>query len=86
MAYNIEKDNYTCDCCGFEMKWDASDDIHGSMWSCEGCECTIFCSKCFIDQFGPDDYEQMLQGDQVLCPACWEKHKEEKKRECIASV
>lgn len=33
--YNCIKDTYTCDLCGFEMEWDASDLVHGEMWGCE---------------------------------------------------
>lgn len=46
----VEKtDTYTCDFCGHNAKWDASDDVHGELWSCEeeGCG-KVFCSKCFI--------------------------------------
>lgn len=49
--YNCIKDTYTCDLCGFEMEWDASDLVHGEMWGCEKCGDT-FCSKCFIDRHG----------------------------------
>ena len=32
----VEKtDTYTCDFCGHNAKWDASDDVHGELWSCE---------------------------------------------------
>ena len=48
MSYNMRKDAYSCDYCGFEIKWDDSDDVHGEMWGCEECGAT-FCSKCFID-------------------------------------
>ena len=32
MAYNLISDTYSCDICGFEMQWDASDLKHGEMW------------------------------------------------------
>ena len=35
--YNIETDNYQCDFCGFEEKWDGTDEIHGDMFGCEKC-------------------------------------------------
>ena len=46
----VEKtDTYTCDFCGHNAKWDASDDVHGELWSCEAEGCgKVFCSKCFI--------------------------------------
>lgn len=49
--YNSFTDTYTCDVCGFEMAWDASDLVHGEMWGCEKCG-NSFCSKCFIDRYG----------------------------------
>lgn len=75
--YNTAEDTYSCDICGFEQKWDASDDIHGTMWGCEGCgDC--FCSKCFIDKFGHEEYMRMMQNsDLIYCPSCWEKHRKE---------
>ena len=59
--YNCIKDTYTCDLCGFEMEWDASDLVHGEMWGCEKCGDT-FCSKCFIDRHGRKEYMKMMQG------------------------
>lgn len=36
----VEKtDTYTCDFCGHNAKWDASDDVHGELWSCEAEGC-----------------------------------------------
>ena len=32
MAYNLSSGTYSCDICGFEMQWDASDLVHGEMW------------------------------------------------------
>ena len=48
----VEKtDTYTCDFCGHNAKWDASDDVHGELWSCEAEGCgKVFCSKCFINR------------------------------------
>ena len=32
----VEKtDTYTCDFCGHNAKWDASDDVHGELWDGE---------------------------------------------------
>lgn len=71
--YDSEKDTYTCEHCGFEMKWDASDDLHGEMWSCEKCGKT-FCSKCFIEKHGKDEYTKMMQGsDLIFCPDCYKE-------------
>ena len=73
MAYLMSKDSYECDLCGFEMKWDASDDVHGEMWGCEKCG-TTFCSKCFQNRKGLKAYMDMMQGfDLVLCPNCYDK-------------
>lgn len=78
--YNIEKGNYTCDTCGFEMKWDESDDIHGEVWSCEVCG-KIFCSKCFKDAHGDTKYYEMMQsGEYIRCPQCFEKAERDVKR------
>ena len=71
--YNILRDTYTCDLCGFEMEWDASDLVHGEMWGCEKCGDT-FCSKCFINRHGRKEYMEMMQGsDLVYCPDCYEE-------------
>lgn len=67
----VEKtDTYTCDFCGHNAKWDASDDVHGELWSCEAEGCgKVFCSKCFISAFGQEIYMTMMQsGENVLCP------------------
>lgn len=67
---------YSCDFCGFEMKWDETDDIHGEMWGCEKCGNT-FCSQCFINQFGMEEYKDMMQDcDLIYCLECWQKAKE----------
>ena len=63
---------YACDFCGFELDWESNDDIHGNMWSCEKCD-KIFCSKCFEDRFGKEEYQKMINGEKVLCPDCWEE-------------
>lgn len=71
----VEKtDTYTCDFCGHNAKWDASDDVHGELWSCEAEGCgKVFCSKCFISAFGQEIYMTMMQsGENVLCPECTE--------------
>lgn len=71
--YNCIKDTYTCDLCGFEMEWDASDLVHGEMWGCEKYGDT-FCSKCFIDRHGRKEYMKMMQdSDLIYCPACYEE-------------
>lgn len=71
--YNCIKDTYTCDLCGFEMEWDASDLVHGEMWGCEKCGDT-FCSKCFIDRHGRKEYMKMMQdSDLIYCPVCYEE-------------
>ena len=73
MSYNMRNDAYSCDYCGFEIKWDDSDDVHGEMWGCEECGAT-FCSKCFIDRFGPSSYVEMMQNfDLIMCPDCYYK-------------
>lgn len=67
MAYNLGSGTYSCDICGFEMQWDASDLVHGEMWGCEKCGDT-FCSKCFIDHYGRKEYMRMMQqGDLIYC-------------------
>ena len=38
----------------------------------------IFCSKCFIDRYGAEEYMRMMQqSDLIYCPSCWEKVREE---------
>lgn len=72
----VEKtDTYTCDFCGHNAKWDASDDVHGELWPCEAEGCgKVFCSKCFISAFGQKIYMTMMQsGENVLCPECAKK-------------
>lgn len=77
MAYNLSSDTYSCDICKFELPWDSSDDIHGEIWGCEECGGT-FCSKCFIDRYGHEEYMKMMQdSDQIYCPSCWGKHRQE---------
>lgn len=76
--YNINRDTYTCDFCGFEEGWEDSDDIHGTMWICENepdCGHKHFCTKCFVDRFGSEAYGRMIRtSDHVLCPDCYAKH------------
>ena len=75
--YNMEKDTYACDLCGAEMAWDGSDEVHGEMWGCEKCG-KAFCSKCFIDHYGREEYMKMMQlSGQIYCPDCWEKFRKE---------
>ena len=61
--------------CRKDAKWDASDDVHGELWSCEAEGCgKVFCSKCFISAFGQEIYMTMMQsGENVLCPECAKK-------------
>lgn len=66
MAYNLGTDTYSCDICGFEMQWDVSDLVHGEMWGCEKCGGT-FCSKCFIDRYGREEYMRMMQQSDLVC-------------------
>ena len=83
----VEKtDTYTCDFCGHNAKWDASDDVHGELWSCEAEGCgKVFCSKCFISAFGQEIYMTMMQsGENVLCPECAKKkYKKEPRMRCL---
>lgn len=68
--YNQKDDTYTCDFCDFVIKWDGSDEYHGTMWECEKCGIT-FCSKCLKDAIGERGYEAMMRdSDRVLCPDC----------------
>ena len=69
--YLMSTDTYVCDICGFEGKFDTHDDIHGELWGCERCGNT-FCSKCFVDRMGEEDYWKMMHGeDLILCPECY---------------
>lgn len=80
MAYNSKTDRYSCDTCGFENKWDDTDDENGELWGCEKCGNT-FCSKCFIDRYGRQEYMDMMQNSShVYCPDCLEKQREQ---ECL---
>ena len=46
LMYVEKTDTYTCDFCGHNAKWDASDDVHGELWSCEAEGCgKVFCSN-----------------------------------------
>lgn len=42
LMYVEKTDTYTCDFCGHNAKWDASDDVHGELWSCEAEGCGKF--------------------------------------------
>lgn len=73
MAYSMEKDTYTCDFCGMELKWNETDERRGTMWGCEKCE-KHFCSACFQEMFGFPKYQAMMQNSPlVLCPNCYAK-------------
>ena len=73
--YLMSKDTYVCDICGFEGKFDTDNDIHGELWGCERCGDT-FCSKCFIDRMGEEDYWKMMRdSDLIMCPICYAKEK-----------
>ena len=73
--YLMSTDTYVCDICGFEGKFDTDNDIHGELWGCERCGDT-FCSKCFIDRMGEEDYWKMMRGsDLIMCPICYAKEK-----------
>lgn len=75
MAYNMNKDAYSCDFCDFEMGWGSTNNVHGNMWECEVCG-HHFCSKCFVDRFGQKDFDQMVrEEDRLHCPDCWQKIK-----------
>lgn len=73
MSYNMDKDTYSCDFCGIDMKWDETHPENGDMWGCEVCGKT-FCSKCLKDKVGVLNYYMILQGNNlVLCPDCAER-------------
>lgn len=68
MAYNMSKDTYTCDTCGFEEKWDAHDDHRGDIWECEYCG-EHFCTACFVKECGREAFDRMLrETDFIVCP------------------
>lgn len=70
---NYENEKYTCDFCGFSEGWEDSDDVHGTMWGCEVCG-RPFCRKCFVDEFGFDQYMDMVNsGEYIRCPDCQAK-------------
>lgn len=74
----MNTDTYRCDICGFEAKWDETDEIYGDLWSCESehhnyeiCG-NIFCSKCFMDKYGYNAYIEMMRDhDYIKCPDCY---------------
>ena len=73
--YLMSTDTYVCDICGFEGKFDTDNDIHGELWGCERCGDT-FCSKCFVDRMGEEDYWKMMRdSDLIMCPICYAKEK-----------
>lgn len=75
--YSIKTDLYQCDFCGFEEKWDATDEIHGDLWGCERCG-SAFCTKCFKDKFGEANYYRMMREfNLIYCPDCFEKYYKE---------
>lgn len=57
LMYVEKTDTYTCDFCGHNAKWDASDDVHGELWSCE--------AEVYMTM--------MQSGENVLCPECAKK-------------
>ena len=74
MAYNMQDNTYDCDFCGVTMKWDETDDHHGTMWQCNYCGKT-FCSLCFKTALGSENYETMLQDyNEVICHECFPKY------------
>ena len=73
--YLMSTDTYVCDICGFERKFDTDNALHGELWGCERCGDT-FCSKCFIDRMGEEDYWKMMRdSDLIMCPICYAKEK-----------
>ena len=76
--YNMAKDTYECDFCGWEEPWDANDDDHGSMWECEDCG-KHFCTKCFTARWGRKAWDTMLHAgligsfetSRIMCPDCY---------------
>ena len=86
--YNMATDKYACDFCGFELKWDETDETHGDMWGCEVCG-REFCKKCFTDRHGDENFSMMVRGalsgpfedDLLRCPDCFSK---EARREHMA--
>lgn len=74
--YNSDRDTYTCDFCGHEMKWDDHDKEHGDLWTCEADRCDkVFCTKCFITRHGYRKFQEMMHdsADLVVCPDCYGK-------------
>lgn len=72
MAYSMEKDTYTCDYCGVEMKWDDVDEQRGAIWGCEVCESKHFCTACFKERYGAQRFLDMTQNDpMIMCPDCY---------------
>ena len=71
--YNLTKDTYICDICGFEQKWDAHDDHRGDIWECEDCF-AHFCTNCFVKALGQAEWNRMLgEMSEIYCPTCYGK-------------
>lgn len=77
--YNMAKNVYSCDICGFEEETlDAVDFHHGAIWECEECG-KHFCEKCFTDRWGRKAWDKMLreevigsfETDRIMCPECY---------------
>jgi len=72
--YNMAKDTYKCDFCGWEAPWDGGDDDHGSMWECEDCG-KHFCTTCFTARWSRKAWDTMLHagliGSKIMCPECY---------------
>lgn len=59
LMYVEKTDTYTCDFCGHNAKWDASDDVHGELWSCEAEGCgKVFCSNRCIQQHVQSEFQK----------------------------
>lgn len=72
--YNESKDDYTCDFCNKSYTWESPppDGMRGGyqMWYCEECN-KDFCRDCFTNKYGESEFHEMLSGEMVLCPDCW---------------
>lgn len=78
--YIMDADVYECDFCGFRLKFDESDVVHGNMWECEDCG-EHFCEKCFIDRWGHRAWRRMVcdgwigsfATSRIMRPECYEE-------------
>ncbi len=71
--YNMARDTYTCDICGFEKKWDTHDDHRGDIWECEDCH-THFCTACFVKALGQAEWDRMIdEMSEIYCQSCYGK-------------